>query len=153
MPSRSNLLPLGRPLRLRSGGRGRGPARKRGEGEVGSRPHKAHTPVAANPPSLSRRFATGPFLPRYAAERRSERRGGGGHLAIIRSALGGRYLLVKILSGAGAAGRPKASATSLTERAKRSGSTSPMPFAFTYGVRMLVCSEICRRSVSSRSEE
>src|ERR1700682_4292814 len=73
------------------------------------------------------------------------------YLAIIRSALGGRYLLVKTLSGAGAAGRPKASATSLTERAKRSGSTSPMPLALTYGVRMLVCSEICRRSVSSAS--
>src|SRR5580704_19374981 len=90
-------------------------------------------------------------LPRYAAERRSERHWGETHLATILSALGGRYLSVKTLSGAGAAGRPKASATSLTERAKRSGSTSPMPLALTNGVRMLVCSEICRRSVSSAS--
>src|SRR5216683_4762560 len=76
---------------------------------------------------------------------------GHSYLTIILSALGGRYLLVKTLSGAGAAGRPKASATSLTDRAKRSGSTSPMPLALTKGVRMLVCSEICSRSVSSAS--
>src|SRR4029077_16093840 len=36
------------------------------------------------------------------------------YLTTILSALGGRYLLVKTLSGAGAAGRPNASATSLT---------------------------------------
>ena len=39
----------------------------------------------------------------------------------MRSALGGRNLLVKTLSGAGAAGRPNASDTSLTDLAKRAG--------------------------------
>src|SRR5262249_41095795 len=69
----------------------------------------------------------------------------------IRSALGGRYLSVKTLSGAGAAGRPNASDTSLTERAKRAGSTSPMPLALTHGVRMFCSSDIWRRRISSAS--
>src|SRR5262245_20925404 len=75
----------------------------------------------------------------------------GPYFATMRSALGGRYLLVKTLSTGGGAGRPNASDTSLTDFANRSGWTSPMPLALTYGVRMLVCSEICRRSVSSAS--
>ena len=65
--------------------------------------------------------------PLAALRPRSQRRS----FATIRSALGGRYLLVKTLSGAGAAGRPNASDTSLTDLAKRAGSTSPMPLALT----------------------
>ena len=53
------------------------------------------------------------------------------HFATMRSALGGRNLLVNTLSTAGVTGRPNASETSLTAFSKRTGSTSPMPLAFT----------------------
>jgi len=54
-----------------SRGRGRGPARKRGEGEVGFRLHDPHVAVVSGATSPSRCFATGPFL-----SPASRRRGG-----------------------------------------------------------------------------